>query len=158
MSKMLIVLLLGTSLIGGETKPTLSDFRFLTGHWRCEVWGGVGEEVWMAPSGGNMLGMFRFIKGGKLEFSEIFGVEERAGGLTFLLRHFSPGLKAWEDKESPLEWKIAEWKQNETLFTREGVTLRYKLESPDVLVATMVSTKGGKTETHVFRFQRVKER
>lgn len=152
----LAIFLWAACLLADDSKPTLAGFGFMTGHWRCEIWGGSGEEIWTTPADGSMLGMFRFSKGGKLAFTEFLTFEDTADGPALYMRHFNPLLKAWEDKDGALLWKVAERKANEALFVREGISMRYTLESADVLVAVLKKTKDGKTEESVFRYLRVK--
>lgn len=167
MCKIAITVLLGAGLLFSQTKPSLEkpsveSFSFMTGHWRCEIWGGSAEEIWSAPSAGSMLGMFRFSRNGKLAFTEFLTLEDQPQGAVLYMRHFHLQLKAWEEKDRPLVWTARLRESAEAWFEREGGRMSYRLESPDVLVATLTSDpngkgdRDGKKEEHVFRFRRVK--
>lgn len=62
-------------------KATLDDLSFLTGSWRGTIGGDVViEEVWSAPRGGSMMGMFRIIAGDKTTLYEFLAIEDSAAG------------------------------------------------------------------------------
>jgi hypothetical protein len=79
----LAVLVVGASLMAGDaraqeapaTTSTLEDLAFMAGCWRGGFGAdGVIEEYYMAPAGGLMLGMTRFLRGGRAvqhEFTRI---------------------------------------------------------------------------------------
>jgi hypothetical protein len=144
-----------------QPQPKVEDLRFLAGQWKTEIWGGTGEEVWTQPLNGNMTCMFRFHSKGKLAFTEFITLDETAEGPVMYMRHFYPGLKAWEEKDGALAWKVLEHKPNMVLFGRDvaggtSARVRYTLESPDSLVCVLVRTKDGKTQEDTFRYQRVR--
>jgi hypothetical protein len=76
-------------LSAGEKSPpaTLADMKWLTGHWVGEAFGGRTEELWTAPAGPNMSGLYRLVKGEKTIFYEIMAVTEHTGSLVFRLKH-----------------------------------------------------------------------
>ncbi len=156
MFRIAIAVLALTLAIGAEPSAKITDFSFLTGHWKAAVWEGVGEEIWSPASGGNMMGMFRFQKQDKLAFTEFLTLDETAFGVVLQMRHFYPTLKAWEDKDGALVWKVAESGPNFVVFARDGTRMRYSLDSPDSLTATLIRTREGKTQEDVFRYKRVK--
>jgi hypothetical protein len=84
----------------GEKSPpaTLADMSWLAGHWTGEAFGGKTEELWTAPSGPNMAGIYRLVKGEKTIFYEIMVVTEENGSLVFRLKHFNADLTGWEEK------------------------------------------------------------
>jgi hypothetical protein len=81
---------------------------FMAGYWRGEVGQTVIEEVWLPPEGDAMHSVFRMVRGGKTAFTEFQSIELREGALVLHLRHFHPGLKAWEDKDGALRWHVEE--------------------------------------------------
>jgi len=59
---------------------TIADAAWLQGYWIGEGLGGVGEDFWMPPAKGMMLGAFRLVKSdGSKEFYELLGIEEFEG-------------------------------------------------------------------------------
>jgi hypothetical protein len=68
-----------------ETRSTvanakLEDFAFLSGHNRGEYEGGVIDEHWSEPAGDSMIGMYCYIKNGKVQMYEFLSIEMVAEG------------------------------------------------------------------------------
>lgn len=147
----------------GQKPVTAADLAWMAGRWRTEIWGGVGEEIWVKNSDNSLMGMFSFVKDGKPAFYELLTLEPRAPGLTLHLRHFHAKLIAWEDKDAPLLFTISKATANEVIFERVDsagarTKISYKLEAPDRLTATLESVKDGKSSVDNFNFRRVTER
>lgn len=72
---------------------------FLSGNWRGAGLGGVCEESVFPPAAGGMAGMFRYHPERGPGFTEFYVFEPGPDGegIQFLLHHFSPGLRRWED-------------------------------------------------------------
>src|SRR5512132_4174691 len=66
---------------GTPAKVTLGDLSFITGLWRAECGGGLGEEHWSAAAGDSMVGTFRFVKDDSAHFYEFMLIEETPKGL-----------------------------------------------------------------------------
>src|ERR1700693_1960623 len=79
-------------------RATLGDLTFITGLWRVDWDGGLGEEHWSTPSGDSMMGTFRFVKDGKSRFYEFMLIEQTADGLVLRIKNFNAGLMGGEDK------------------------------------------------------------
>ncbi len=84
----------------------LSDLSWLEGRWRGEWGPRVAEQVWMAPKGGVMTGVFSVVETDKTLVIELFSLEQKAAGIDFYLRHFTPELAPWE-KDKPTVLKLA---------------------------------------------------
>ena len=65
-------------------KATLADVGWLAGHWVGPGLGGTCEEVWVPPLAGSteMMGLFRFVKDGKTQFTEHFVLAQDGPTLT----------------------------------------------------------------------------
>ncbi len=103
------LLIVSLSLVGaaaGETTPAPPDLSWLTGSWRCEIWGGVGEEVYGQPNSHGIFGSFRFTKDGKVAFYEMLVIENHPTGTLLRMKHFHFGLKGWEEKNDFVEGKL----------------------------------------------------
>ncbi len=89
----------------------VEDMAWLAGHWRGEGLGGQVEEFWTEPQAGQMIGLFRLVKDGKLVFSEhmALGVDA-SGALVMKVKHFSPEFVGWEDKEGAVRFVFEEVK------------------------------------------------
>jgi len=84
------------------SSPKLADFAWLEGRWRADWGPRVAEQVWLAPKAGMMLGDFRLIENDKVLVVEFFTLVEKAGGIKFYFRHFTPELVPWEKSEATL--------------------------------------------------------
>ena len=80
-------------------KANITDASWLQGHWLYEDSSGINEEIWAPPIGNAMIGMFRWIKNGKIFFSELCYIVAENGSLKLKLKHFDNSLKGWEDKD-----------------------------------------------------------
>jgi len=152
----LLTLTASVLLAGGPTGASLPGF--FTGHWRVPMWGGVCEETWSPSSDGNMIGMFRFQRESKVVFTEFMSLDAGASGPELYLRHFHAGLKAWEEKDKPLTFKVVESKTDEVVFEQSDAPttkLIYRLEAPGQLTVVLSKEKEGKRQDTVFRYRRV---
>lgn len=138
----------------GTAKPTpatIEDMKWLAGTWRGKGMGGEVEEIWSEPQGGVMMGMFRFMQDGKLQMLEMMTLSEKDGVISLKVKHFSPDLVAWEEKEKFVEFPWIEKDDKGCYF--EGITF-----APDQnRLAIYVAMKGkeGKIDEIRFDFERV---
>jgi hypothetical protein len=134
----------------------LTDFAFISGHNRGELDGGVIDEHWSEPAGDSMMGVYRYIKDGKVEMYELLVIEQTAKGPVLRLRHFNPGLVGWEEKGEVWSYPLARFAPGEAVF--EGADKRIRISYRDaghgILESTLERT-GKKTE--VFQFQHSSE-
>lgn len=86
--------------------PTLDDFAWLAGRWVDDSGGNLSEEIWNAPSGDAMQGMWRYVVDGKARIYEILTISNEDGGLVMRVRHFDPKLVAREEKAAPVVLKL----------------------------------------------------
>lgn len=134
----------------------LSDLAWFAGRWVDDTGGNLSEEIWTAPSGDSMVGMWRFVSGGKVQVFEILTITEEVGGLTMRLRHFDPRLVGREDKATPVTLKLVASKPGEARFEGPAVgapgtvVLTYR-RSGDALTGTL--EKEGKKQEFTFRRQ-----
>ena len=135
---------------------SLVDLAWFEGHWVDRSDTHLSEEIWTAPSGDSMIGVWRFVSDGRLRISEILSITAEAEGPTMRLRHFDPKLIGREEKDRPVVFRLVAWKAREAVFEGPGVSgeglvrLSYRLPSHDTLVAIL--EKGGKAEE--FRYRR----
>lgn len=97
------------SLEEGAAQPaaTIDDLSWLAGRWVGTGLGGTAEDVIAPPSGGQMMGMFRHSKAdGPVNFYEFYVFAEKDESLTVRLKHFSPMLASWEEKEEFVEFPL----------------------------------------------------
>jgi ketosteroid isomerase-like protein len=93
---------------GAASPPaTLADIAWLAGRWVGEGLGGSAEDVIAPASGGQMMGMFRHSRAdGSPNFYEFYLFAEKDRSLTLRLRHFSPMLSAWEERDEFVEFPL----------------------------------------------------
>lgn len=87
-------------------KASLEDVSWISGHWRGELFGGVGEEIWSRPFAGSMMGMFKHVVDDAVTFYELMIIVEETNSLILKLKHFHADLTAWEEKEEMVEFPL----------------------------------------------------
>ena len=121
-------LVTGASLLDNDQQPTLQEehaqdaeasdhaLSWLEGNWSGKGLGGKVQEVWLAPEGGVMLGVFRLVTGGKPNFYELVTITEKDGEFTMALKHFHANLNGWEAKDESLQWEGSEMSESRVRF------------------------------------------
>lgn len=97
-------------LADGQTsaKATIADISWLAGAWSGTGLGGVSEEVWSKPNNGVMVGTYRLIINNKPIFYEMMWMMEVEGSIILRLKHFSPELVGWEEKDKTVDFKFVD--------------------------------------------------
>lgn len=137
-------------------KATLADVAFIAGHWTGDMGGSLSEEVWSAPSGDNMMGMWRLVAGGQVKLFEFLNIVMEDDGPVFRLRHFDRKGVGWEDKDKPVVLKLVSWKPREAVFKGRDsantgdVQLHYRRTAQDRLSVTLEKT-GAAPQEFTFR-------
>lgn len=139
-------------------KATVADFAWLAGEWQGEIGGDFIDEQWGPPAGGAMLGMFRWIKkDGKVVVYELLAIEPAGESVILRLRHFRPGLVAWEDKEGAIPFHLVSFRPGEAVFDNRDpsnpIRIVYRQQGED-LVAFLERVENGKPSTLEFRYHR----
>jgi len=138
--------------------PLVQDLAFITGHWRGGVTGGLFDEEWSPPSADSMMGMFRYTEGGAVKFYEFMVIEATPSGPVLRLRHFDPGLIAWEEKEGALNLPVSSSSENQVVFSNAdgSVRLTYRRRSSDMLTVILERNAGGHKGRQEFDYSLVK--
>ena len=128
----------------------------MSGHNRSELDGGIIDEHWSEPAGDSMMGVYRYIKDGKVEMYELLVIEQTTKGPILRLRHFNPGLVAWEDKVEDWSYPLARFAAGDAVFGSidKRIRIAYRDAGHGVLESTLERT-GKKTE--VFQFKHSSE-
>lgn len=123
----------------------IDDVAWLSGNWVAEAFGGLAEDIWSDPAGGSMVGLFRSVSGGEVNFYEIFTISEIEESLILRLKHFNADLTGWEEKNVTQDFQLVEISDQGVWF--EGFTILKKgsdayqvflaMKSPDGEVAEM---------------------
>lgn len=79
--------------------------------WLANKWiGSVGdefvEESWSSPVASSMMGMFRWYSSNGIKFFEFLTIEGEGDNLFLRIVHFDPGLKSWEPRGHPTEFRL----------------------------------------------------
>jgi hypothetical protein len=140
------------------SRAVLADLSWMAGRWIDDSGSNLSEEVWTAPEGDSMMGMWRYMSGGKTRIYELLTISLEPDGIVMRLRHFDPALVGREDKDKPVELPLVAWKPREAAFEGPAVgspgmvRLTYRRPTDDTLATTL--EKDGKTQE--FRFRRAK--
>lgn len=74
----------------------LNKLAFLTGTWRGTVGEDQVEEIWSAPTGDAMVGVFRWISHGKTTLYELLSIKAEGNDAVLRLRHFHGDFEPWK--------------------------------------------------------------
>ena len=138
-------------------KATLQDVAFLSGHWVDASEKHLSEEVWTAPSGDSMIGMWRLVADGKVRLFELLSLKQEGEGVVLRIRHFDPSFVSREEKTTPVALPLVERRERFARFTGPAVgspgevTLAYQREG-ETLTGTL--TKGEKSQEFRFRLRK----
>ncbi len=142
----------------GPPAAKVADFSWIAGAWQGEIGGDFIDEQWSPPAGGAMLGTFRWIKkDGKVVVYELLALEPAGESVVLQLRHFKPGLVAWEDKEGAILFHLVSSRPGEAVFDNRDpanpIRIVYRKQGED-LIALLERVENGKPSTLEFRYRR----
>jgi len=149
---------LGQAPAPAPSRAVLSDLSWMAGRWIDDSGGNLSEEIWTAPEGDSMMGMWRYVVGGKTRIYELLTITIEPTGIVMRLRHFDPRLVGREDKDKSVELRLVAWTPGEVSFEGPAlgapglVRLTYRQPTDDTLLTTL--EKEGKSQE--FRFRRAK--
>lgn len=134
---------------------TLADVAFLEGHWRGGDPGELSEEVWSAPEGDSMMGMWRYVAKGRARLFEMLSLTTEGPNIVLRIRHFDPKLVAREEKDGAVALPLVAKGPHEAVFEglEDGVkgTVRLTYRRDGDSLAVVLEKEGGRQE---FRFRR----
>jgi len=140
-----------TSQTQNKIESQLTKLNWLVGHWIGDGFGGISEEIWTRPVDGAMMGMYRHIKDGKVNFYEFMNIVEIEGKIEMRIKHFNNDLTGWEEKDKYMTFPFI--KANENYFEFDGLIF-HKLSEKDMQITLVIGDKEGNTRTEVFTFTR----
>lgn len=140
-------------------RATIDDLAWLAGSWYGHIGEDPIDEHWSAPAGGGMIGMFRWLKQGRVHMYEFLAIEpDGDGGLTLRLKHFHAGLFAWEGKSLVRAFRLVELGDRQAVFRRGGVfrsnQFVYRRPADDQMIVVEEVRKGSGLATSVFNYTR----
>lgn len=143
------LLFIGSGAAPGAQTAGVDQLGWISGCWKSSDG---GEEQWMKPAGGSMIGMARTIAGGKTVFTEYLQIREEKGTVSYIV---SLGLSA-----KPVAFKLVKGDRGEAIFENPEhdfpQRIIYRLESPDSLAARIEGKEKGVEKGIDFRFKRAK--
>jgi len=136
----------------------VADLGWLAGTWEGTMGGAPIAEHWSAPEDGEMVGLFRWRR--ERPLYEILVIEDTPGGAVMRLRHFGPGLVAWEEKEGAVVFRAVEHGPCSAVFAEEGdaeeeTRVRYAREADGGLLIQVLEQRDGAESSLDFRFRPV---
>jgi hypothetical protein len=138
------------------TPASLADVAFMAGHWLGGEDGDVSEELWTAPEGDSMLGMWRYVSKGQARVFELLSLKAEPEGVALRLRHFDPLLVAREEAHAPVVLRLVQHAPGEAVFEGPAaggagtVRLAYRRDGQAGMVCLL--EKSGQRQE--FRFRR----
>ena len=126
-------------------RATLGDVAFMAGYWVDASEKHLSEEVWTAPAGDSMAGLWRFVADGKVRIFELLTLKQEGEGVVLRIRHFDPAFVAREEKTTPVALPLVEKRERFARFAGPAVgspgevTLVYQRDG-ETLTGTL--TKG----------------
>lgn len=126
----------------------INNYSWLAGHWTGDGFGGVSDEVWSLPAGGIMMGVYRNIQKGKVVFYEFITLDETG----MKLKHFTPEMKSWEEKEDYVHFEMIEATADK--LTLKGLVLERKSDTE--MDISLKMKENGVVRTEVFHMKRVR--
>lgn len=100
MLKVLFGAMLALALAAAPARAqSIDDAAWLAGRWVGEGFGGQMEEAWAPPIGGQMVGHFRYWRGGDVQFYEIMMIDVTEAGVRMRVKHFNPDFVGWEERD-----------------------------------------------------------
>lgn len=84
----------------------VDSLAWMAGRWSGDALGGTADEVWAPPLGGQMVGAFRAVKDGQVQFYELITLLVVEGRLNVRLKHFSDELHGWEQPAETVDFPL----------------------------------------------------
>jgi hypothetical protein len=137
-----------------DAASALAPLAWVSGTWVGGEAATYLEESWSEPKGHSMLGSFRMLKDGAPQFYELMTLDREGEQTLLRLKHFGPGLQAWEEKDEAPTFRLAAVAGMEATFENVGTDevrrIRYQ-RTGDALVITL---ERDAKQPQQFRFQR----
>jgi hypothetical protein len=136
---------------GPPPAANVESLAWLAGRWSCEAFGGVAEEMWLPPAGGQMAGVFRLVRSEGPAFYEIMSLLSIDGRLTLRLKHFDAALHGWEAKDETVDFPLVAREGPVWFF--DGMTI--ERHGDDAATVHVRTADGDKESIATFPYVRV---
>jgi uncharacterized protein YndB with AHSA1/START domain len=134
-----------------SANPTVVEFSWLTGVWEGRIPAGRFEIFWAPIQGHHMMGMFRLFDDDTTLMLEFMSLAPADRGLEMRVRHFSPKLQAWEEKNDPITLRLIELDGDRSEFINDAhdrpKSVTITQQGPDQYRSVAQIVRDGKTET-----------
>lgn len=162
MKLLLFLLVFASTLVMGQNtiaftegtespKATLTDVKWIAGHWKGEAFGGIAEEIWSPPLGDSMMFVFKLVSEGKTQFYEIGHIREIDGTLLLQLKHFHGNLKGWETKDETVDFTLVKIEEDHVYF--DEFTFE-KISENEINVFVVIKHDNGSSEEAKFNYKK----
>lgn len=94
----------------------IEQLAWMVGRWSATDGESQIEEIWSPPEVGIMMGSFRWLEGGEPYLYEFMLLEPGPVGLELHIKHFSPDLVGWEEKDASTAFDLVEANGREAVF------------------------------------------
>lgn len=101
--------------------------------------------------GDSMMCAFKLVVDGKVQFYELCQIREENGTLILRLKHFNGDLKAWEEKDETVEFKLVKVEDDAVFF--EGFTIK-RISKDQITMYVLIGNKGEESEVE-FKYYRL---
>lgn len=136
----------------------LASLSWMAGQWVRTQGKDDLEESWSGPTHDSLMGMFRWVKDGKVWMFEFMTITVEGDEIVFRLRHFDRSLKPWEPQDAPLTYKMKSLSGDEVVFEHpeknDPKRFVYRRPGKDKFVVRLESEKDGKLSGSEFEFRR----
>nr|WP_299523599.1 DUF6265 family protein [uncultured Lutibacter sp.] len=122
----------------------------MSGHWEGTAFGGLTEEVWTSPLGGSMMGSFKLVADGEINFYELMTISEENETLLLRIKHFSNDLKGWEEKDESEDFELVKIEANRVYF--DNLTFE-KVSSSELNIYVVFKNESGIEEEVKFNYK-----
>ena len=119
---------------GVSPAAKIEQLSWLSGYWEGEGLGGKAVENIAPQADGQMMGAFYSLKGdGTLNFYEFYVFAEVGDTLSLRIKHFSPALVGWEEKDKFVEFPLVAIEPETVYF--DGIT--FTMTGPDQMMSAV---------------------
>jgi hypothetical protein len=161
MIKLIRIAVLAMPLLGAGGAPQaqtahaahgarIEDAAWLAGRWVGTGFDGEMEESWSPPTGGQMIGHFRYSIDGQPQFYEMLLMDVIAEGVRMRVKHFNPDATAWEEKDRWVTFAPVSVGPDALVF--RGLAIRREAENRIVMTITL--RQGDTVRDEILRFER----
>lgn len=148
----------GTGSAERHSKVNIRDLAWIAADWVTERDASELQEIWSPPTGDCMMGMFRWLKDGKVWIYELLTIREENATLVLRFRHFAGDLTAWEPETEPLTYRLDSLTAERAVFENPDSEShrRYTFErnGADSLIVRVGAVREGTLHEDEFRYRR----